>query len=256
VVRSSARITRALASRDDDLGELVMSVSRTTAALAADDAALAGSVRELDGVLRSAPAALSALDRALPPTERLAAELRPGLRVAPPVLDGASDLLVQVDALVRRPELPALVSAARPLLAVLPPFERDLQALFGRVGPVMNCLADRAIPVLNASLDDGALSTGQPIWQEFAHAVVGLAGASQNFDRNGQAVRFLVGVGQDVVSTGAVPGAEALVGRSDEPIIGSRPLWLGPGTRLPFRPDLPCSEQQPPDLGARSGGTG
>ena len=42
-----------------------------------------------------------------------------------------------------------------------------------------------------AKLDDGALSSGRPVWQDFLHGLVGLTSSSQSFDANGLWMRYL-----------------------------------------------------------------
>ena len=51
---------------------------------------------------------------------------------------------------------------------------------------------------------------------------------------------------------GNVPGlGEPLVGLSSEPLLGSRPRYTA--TLPPFRPDVQCISQQPPNLAAETG---
>jgi hypothetical protein len=196
-----------------------------------------------------APRTFTALDGALPSVEQFATAVRPGLRVAPPVLRKAAEVFVQLHAVTRPGQLPQLISNLRPALVALPGFTRDLRALFPLVTPVTDCVRDRAIPVLNTQLDDGRLSTGRPVWQDLGHAVAGLTGATQDFDGNGLAVRYLVGAGPDTVRLGG-----GLSGRTNTPLLGARPHWLGLGQESPFRPDAPCRDQQAPDLKARTTG--
>ncbi|MBA2347116.1 MAG: hypothetical protein H0V81_02375, partial [Solirubrobacterales bacterium] len=146
----------------------------------------------------------------------------------------------------------------RPTLATLPPLTDRLRTLLPLVTPVTDCVRDRALPVLESKLDDGKLSTGRPVWQEAVATLPGVAGASGSFDANGAWVRYNSGVGDATVSTGAVPGLSTAVGTlsgtSSSPPIGSRPTWLGSRRTPPFRPDVPCASNQPPDLQARTGG--
>jgi hypothetical protein len=206
-------------------------------------------MRGVDDVLRKAPPALSALDRALPPTTQLVATLRPSLRIAPPVLREANGVFTQLRAWVRPNELPRLVSNLKPGLLRLPTLNARLGVLFPLVTPVTDCLSKRVSPVLYSKLNDGKLSTGQPIWQELAHSLVGLSSASQDFDGNGPAVRLQVAGNQGVVLGGALSGLAP-----SGPLLGSRPTWLGPGVVPPYRPDQPCRGQTAPDLSARTGG--
>ena len=107
--------------------------------------------------------------------------------------------------------------------------------------------------MLKSEVPDGRLSTGRPVWQDLAHGLVGLASASQTFDANGAFLRTIGMVEERTVSLGKLPGGGDLFANTSDPIIGTRPLWLGPGVDPPFRPDAPCTEQDPVDLRARTG---
>ena len=134
------------------------------------------------------------------------------------------------------------------VLARLQPRLRELLSL---LDPVTECLRTNAVPTLKKSVDDGPLSTGLPAYRELLDSIVGLAGASQNFDGNGPALRYHAGFGDEVVSLGQGSPEGALAGLTSEPILGSRPAYTG--VRPPFRPDVPCGQNQPPDLKAATG---
>jgi hypothetical protein len=77
---------------------------------------------------------------------------------------------------------------------------------------------------------------------------VGLASAVQNFDANGYWIRLLSGTGNNSLSVGQLPvggSAPAIAG-----IQGARPQWVGDLKPSDFRPDVPCSSQPVPSLGA------
>jgi hypothetical protein len=93
------------------------------------------------------------------------------------------------------------------------------------------------------------------VWQDFVHALVGLASASQNFDGNGYATRYLFGTGPDILSTEAIPGLGKLV-TSVGSSIQSRPIPLGPGRTPPLNLEAPCSDQPVPDLHTPAGTSG
>ena len=257
LVTAASRVTAVLAARSGDLADTVTAINRTSAALGADDAALAAGVRELDGLLVEAPPALDALDRALPPLERFAAALRPGLRVAPGVLDRTASVLRQLDALAGDrgdpSDLVRLIVELEPVLPELPRLALLSRGLFPFVGPIVTCLNDNVAPTLKAQLDDGALSTGRPVWQDLMQALVGLSSGAQNFDANGPWLRYLSSTGTQTLSTGDVPGVGRLFGGTAEPLEGARPLWKGTDGFPPLRPDQPCSQQAPPDLRAAAG---
>ncbi len=256
LVRGASDVTGTLAARSDNLADTVTSLHRTSAALAADDGALAASVRELDRVLAVTPPALDALDRALPPLRRVSRELRPSLKIAPPVLNRTADLLVQIDALARSRNSPSdfvrVLIKFRTALPEIPRLALLARGLFPFVGPIVTCLNDHLSPVLNSKLDDGALSSGRPVWQDLLHVLPGFAGGSQNFDANGPWARYLGSTGNDTLSTGDVPGVGRLFGGTSAPLEGVRPVWNGTNGYPPFRPDQDCSQQKLPDLRAES----
>lgn len=247
-VRSLSRITAALASNERALGGLVTGMARTTNALASEQDALRSSVRELDNVLESSPPALRAIDRALPPATQLARELRPGLDIAPPVLRGAVKLLDQLDRATRPAELPGLLRTLRPAVTTLPELESRLTTLFPLVDPVTDCVRDRLVPVLQTKLDDGALSSNRPVWQDLLHSATGLNSAASTFDGNGHQVRYLFGFGDQAIGLGDIPGIGPLVGTGSDPIQGIRPRWNGPFKYPEFHPEAPCRDQPAPKL--------
>ena len=249
-VRAQARVARALAAKRRELAELVVGFDRVAGAVADRDAELAATFRGLASTVRVAHPALGAVNEALPSLRAFTGDVRPLLRRAPRTLDLAIPALRQVEGLVRRREAPGLVRDLRAPVRTLARIQPRLRGLLDLVKPVTDCVERNALPVLNGKLEDGALSTGQPAWQELLSGMVGLASASQNFDGNGPAVRYHGGYGDQLFSTGQVPQVGQLFGLSEEPLIGSRPPWPGPGKQPPFRPDVPCTSQKVADLRA------
>ena len=246
-VRGASRVTGALADRETRLGPLVDDLNRTAGALASEDRALAASVRELDPTLAAAPGALAALERTLPPLDRFEAAIRPAVPLIPPTIDRLDAFGRELGTLSRSPakpsELPRLLVRIRPTLRDIPRLSLLVRGLYPLAGPIVPCLRDNLVPVLNSKLDDGALSTNRPVWQDFLHGLVGLSGSSQNFDANGLSMRYLFSS-----DSGSVPAPAP---------IGSRPVWRGNGVAPPpVRKDVPCEDQQPPNLVPRSGGPG
>lgn len=253
LTRGAARTTAALASRDAALAQLVTDLNTVTGVLAERSEAVSAGMRQLDGTLRETPAALTALDGALPPTRRLVAAARPSLRLLPEILDDSNFLLTQLNALAAPEELNALLDDLEPTLRDLPPLGDRLLELLPLLTPVADCLRERAIPVLTAKLDDGALSTGQPVYLELVHGAVGLAGASQSFDANGHWARYLAAAGDNTLSLSTVGGP--LFGRGASGAVGARPVPLPIGQTPPLRPDQECRDQAAPDLSARTNTT-
>ena len=234
------------------LPDLIEGLNRSARALASKRAELSASLPELDRLLEEAGPALDAFNASFGPTRALVREARPGIQAAPETLELAIPVLEQARRLVAPAELPALLDQLDPAVRSLARLEPDLTELLGDVTPVTECLRRNAVPTLQKKIDDPPHSSGEPVYRELLYGVVGLASASQNFDGNGPAVRYHAGGGDTSVTTGEVPSlGSSIVGLTDEPILGSRPRWTG--VRPPFRPDVPCISQDPPDLTAETG---
>ena len=244
--------TAAALARGHRLPDLVVGLNRSVRALASRRAELAASLPELDRLLEEADPALDAFNAAFPPTRALIKDARPGVRAAPLTLELAIPVLEQARRLVAPAELPALLDQLDPAVRSLARLEPHLTELLGDVTPVTECLRRNALPTLKKEVVDPPNSTGQPVYRELLYGTVGLSSASQNFDGNGPAVRYHAGFGDTTVTTGRVQSiGESLVGLTDEPILGSRPRWTG--VRPPFRPGVPCTSQELPDLRAETG---
>ena len=253
LIAGAAGTTSAFAESRVELADLVTQLNRTTGALASQDDALAESVRQFNGLMKETPRALTSFDNAARPVRDFTAEIRPALRAARPVLPRAEDLVHQVKGLVRPGELPKLMDLAKPTLRELPTLTDRLQPLFTLVGPVTECVGERAVPVLNAKVPDGKLSTGRPVWQDLVHGFSGLASSTASFDANGSFLRTVGLAEERSVSLGKLPGVGDAVGALPNSPIGARPLWLGPGVEPPSRPDQWCKDQKLPDLSNRDG---
>jgi phospholipid/cholesterol/gamma-HCH transport system substrate-binding protein len=247
-IADTERVVRALHDKRDQLAGLITGFNVTAGALASRSSRLGASLRGLDATLGEANPALADISAALPELQRFSGQVRPLLRRAPRTLDLAAPLLVQLDALLQARELPALLRTARPAIATLRAVEGPLTGLLAKVTPVTECVRGHATPVLKSKVDDGAHSTGLPVYKELLDANVGLASASQNFDGDGPAVRYNGGYGDQLFSTGKLPSGARLLGTSAQPLLGSRPRT--PAHQPPFRPDVPCTSQDLPNLEA------
>jgi ABC-type transporter Mla subunit MlaD len=245
-VAGQARISAAFNDRRRDLGQFITSFRRTMDALADRQAGLRGTVRELERVVDVAPATLDDLDGALPPLRELAAALRPGLRIAPPVLDDSRPFLAALNRLVAPDALTAFARDLSPATQSLATLNRRLTPLLPLVGSVSRCVRDNIVPALSQEVPDGDLSTGAPAWLNLARHTVGLAGAQQNYTGAGFGTRYHgADAGATVVTQ--LGGPESLIGLSPLTILGARPKWT-PGYQPPIRPDVPCEGQQVADL--------
>ena len=251
-VHSGERVARALASRRQQLPVLVSALDRTLTTLAVRRRALGESVVRLDSLLTHAPSAFAALNGLFPTARAFVRDTRPGLRVAPATLRLGNPVLEQAGRLIAPPELPALLDELDPALHDLRVLEPQLGTLLAGLRPITECVRTNALPTLKKPVTDPPLTTGQPVYRDLLSAMVGLASATQNFTGDGQAVRYHAGYGDQLVTFGRVPGVqEPLVALTDEPMIGSRPRYTG--SPPPFRPEVPCGTQDPPDLAAETG---
>ena len=252
LIAGASRVTAALAADDRALGGLVAGFRATADALAADDSALAESVVELEGLMRQAPSGLRALDGALPVAKRVLRASVPAIRVAPGALRETGEVLDEVGSLVEPATRDRTIAGLRTTFVDLPQLVVSMSALFPTVKPLSDCLHSHIIPTFNAVLDDGSLSTGRPIWQDFTNSLVGLSSATQNFDANGYATRYLFGLGTETFSTDALPGIGQLVGGSDGPL-QTRPVPPPGNDPPPINREAACSEQPAPTFDAETG---
>jgi hypothetical protein len=141
------------------------------------------------------------------------------------------------------------VASLRATFEQLPAILTQLASSFPIGKQVTDCLRTHVLPVLQQSVPDGSLSTGQSVLVDFLHFLPGVGGASGSFDGNGPYTRFVTGGGsntlsgtlggQTVFSTGPPGGAS---------IQGARPQWVGDLGPSDFRPDQPCASQKIPSL--------
>ena len=255
-IASTAKITSALARRETELRGLVTNLATTTSTLAARDTQVARTISEIDGLVKETPRALDSLDAVQPTFRRFIEELRPSLRISPPILDDTVKTLVQLRKLTRPQELPADAAVARPDRArPAEPGEPPQHAVPARHPDARVPAHQRRPDPRRRRSPDGELTTDLSVWQELAQAGTGVVGFAQNFDGNGFWSRYLNGAGEQSFATGIVPGLGQLVATTSEPIAGSRPTYLGPGQVPPNRPDAACADQALPDLSQRTSGT-
>jgi phospholipid/cholesterol/gamma-HCH transport system substrate-binding protein len=247
LIASFAKVAAALDRNETTLQDLVTNFNTTVGAFASQAVALRRSVHLLAPTLRNADRALADLNRAFPPTRAFAREILPGVRETPATIAAAFPWIHQTRALLGPRELRGLVHELQPTTAKLAHLTDQTITLLPQVDLASRCLSDVVLPSGDVKLDDGPLSSGVANYKEFWYTLVALSGEGQNFDGNGMYVRFNVGGGPFTVSTGkSTLSGDALLGNSDARPIGTRPAF--PGKRPPYRPDVPCYTNTPPNL--------
>jgi phospholipid/cholesterol/gamma-HCH transport system substrate-binding protein len=254
LIGGQQRIFAALSRNEGTLKDLVTNFNTTMGALAAEQENLRQTIAELPDLLEAANPALDELNAAFPSTRAWALEMIPGVRETPATIDAAFPWIRQTRALLSPGELQGLVDDLQPAVDDFARFTRGQVQLLPVLDLFNRCQLEVILPAAEARIDDGAFTTGLRNYEEFFQTMVGLAGESQNFDGNGSYTRFMSGGGGYPVQTQRVQQQESpLFGAAIAPPIGTRPAR---GPKPPYRPNVPCHTQQPPDLNAARIGAG
>ena len=225
LVRSTNKVAVALDQRPERLGSLVDNLATTAVAVRSRDTQLAASLAELSRVLRAAPPALRSLDRALPALERAGRHVGPALPIAPRAFRETAAAMRSLGRLAAPRRRARTVLALETAFRDLPILVGQLARTFPETKPLSDCLSSHVLPLFNAKVPDGALSSGRPVWQDFVHALVGLSSASQNFDGNGHNLRYQLGLGEQTLGT--LPGWRADRARPDLAALAPREAGRG-----------------------------
>jgi len=250
-LRSTARLTEDLASDPVALARIVTSYDRVMGVFANSDEQLRRTLAATDAMLRTAPASLAKLDRALPRVERLGQALTPSLKLLPTILPSANRAFAQLGTMTLPRSLPALLTALEDPLRRLPGVERQLQWVTPKLAPLGQCLEHRIMPVLDSEVPDGKLSSGDPAWLDVLHAAANLTGTAPGFDGNGTTFRAALSQGE-ISLQGLLPGVGQVVTSLTNEETGMRPIWLGNGVLPPKRPDVACLDNAPVNLHSES----
>ncbi len=260
---STADVTGELADHRSQLADMLTKLDVVAGTLSGEDGALAATINGVDQTLKSTPRALVALNRSLVPTDKLAAALTPTLKVSRQLVTALNTQLRAVNSVISPGRRTQLISSLHTLLVGIPTVLAKTAKFFPATKPAADCLADRVVPLLNETVKDGSLSTGDPVWKDIVHMLPNLAAASGNFDSNGPYLRALLGVGNNSLPSsvlGSIPGVGPLVGTIASTLTGSgsssastssasvstAPTWDGDLTASDFRPDVLCSTQTLP----------
>jgi ABC-type transporter Mla subunit MlaD len=253
LIGGQQKIMQALSSREGQLKDLLTNWNVTTAALAAEEANLGETVRELADVLEAAQPALDHLNDAFPSTRAWALEMIPGVRETPATIEAGFPWVRQTYALLGPNELQGLVNDLQPAVGDFAQFVDGQVQLLPVFDLFNRCQLDTVLPSGDTVIQDGPLTTGVKNYQEFLQTLVGLVGAGQNFTGNGVYTRFQPGGGAYEIQTGSVGSLGRRFGNATAPPLGTRPAR---GPKPPYRPGEPCHRQGPPDLNSAEIGPG
>ena len=244
LISSQQLIFAALSSRESQLKDLISNFNTTMGALAAEESNLRATIRELPQVLEAARPALDNLNAAFPSTRAWALEMIPGIRETPATIDAAFPWIRQTRALLSPDELQGLVDDLQPAVSDFAEFTDGQVDFLPVLDDFNRCQLEVVLPTQEQRIDEGPLSTGLRVYEEFFQSMVSMAGESQNFDGNGSYVRLQAG-GHVPVRTPDVGVRGPFHANAEEQPLGTRPAKDPPP---PYRPDVDCHTQGVPNL--------
>jgi phospholipid/cholesterol/gamma-HCH transport system substrate-binding protein len=250
-------VARELNTNSADLQGVVSNLNTVSGAFAAHQASLREAIQELPRALAVGRPALARLNRDLPVLRAFSREALPGVKAANSALDYANPWIGQLRQLISKEELRGLVADLRPTvpdLAALShdslPFLEEARALASCFNNVVIPWSLTPIPNQNGAADSDSDPPAAQVYQETAYGLAGVNGESPGGDANGQEFRVLGGGGPNTIAPFTTPDLSGqLVGVAPFALLGSQPAKQS-SAKTPFRPDVPCETQDPPDLRA------
>jgi phospholipid/cholesterol/gamma-HCH transport system substrate-binding protein len=253
VLKGQGRVFGALSRDEERLKDLVTDLNDTIAGFARQEDNLRAAIPELRDVFREGRPALASLNRALPEIRGFARDALPGARSSSPTLDAQIPFVRQLRRLFSKSELRGL---SRQLASAVPSLARlnsRSPKTFAQNRALASCQHSVLVPFAKTPIPDPdfpSYHSGRPWFHESGPAFVGLSGESRLTDANSSFFHTQAGGGATtVVSTGEA--GERLYGQLLLPINGVRPAR--PLDRPVYRPNVPCENQEPPDMNAPGG---
>ena len=247
-----------LSSRQEDLGNLITNFNGFAAALANESANLSRTIAELEPTLREATTSFADLNESLPPLRALAIASQPGIEELPDTIDAFNPWLEQTGQLVQEDELGGLARLLRKTAPGLAGVNQAAVPLFNETTALSQCSNQVLIPTAFEEITaDARWTTGQPNFYEFFYGLVNLAGAGQGFDGNGPYLRLQTGGGPTLVRNAnptGLPGDQFNFTNTIEAPDGNQPML--PSSPPPFRMDVACSTNAPPNLNGPAAASG
>jgi phospholipid/cholesterol/gamma-HCH transport system substrate-binding protein len=249
-------VARELDANRTHLQGLISNLNTVSGDFAAHQASLRDAIVELPRALAVGRPALFKLNRDFPALRAFSREALPGVKSANQALDYANPWIGQLRQLISKPELRGLVDDLRPTvpdLAALSnaslPFLEQTRALSSCFDNVIIPWSNTPIPNSNGAGDSDSDPPAAKVYQETAYGFTGVAGESRSGDANGQEFRVLGGGGTNTIAPFPSPDVGQLTGVAPFAFLGSQPAKQS-SAKTPFRPDVPCETQDPPDLHA------
>jgi hypothetical protein len=252
-VRNLGGTFEALNARQPELQDLVTNLRIVTGSLASESEALELAITELPDLLAEGRPALAKLNRAFPQLRAFAREALPGTRAANKALDQANPWIGQARQLLHKDELRGLVKDLRPTIPSLARLAKESLPFLEESRALSSCFNEVIIPWANTQIPAQPLpGLGNPadvVFKETAYSLTGVSGESRSGDSQGQWFRVLGSGGLNTISlTSPDSDIGELAGNVTFPLMGAQPA-IQSSAKTPFRPDQPCENQEPPNLG-------
>ncbi len=237
VLKGQQKTFAALVRDERALKDLVTNFNVTAGALAREDVALAASIPALRDTLRAGQPALASLNSALPSLRAFARDALPGVRSSDETLDASLPFITQARLLMSERELRGTARVLRQTMPDLVAFNRTSVPFLRQARALSACTTNVLVPFMgldipNPESGNEAENTGK-VRQQLQRGFPGLSGESRLSDGNNQ-----------FFHAGATPPGDR-VRPGPPPDGGSQPF--------PHRPDVPCEEQELPNLHAPGG---
>jgi phospholipid/cholesterol/gamma-HCH transport system substrate-binding protein len=247
-------VARELNANSTDLQGLITNFNTVSGDFAAHQASLRDAIVELPKALAVGRPALFKLNRDFPALRAFAREALPGVKAANQALDYANPWIGQLRQLISQNELRGLVDDLRPTVPDLAALSSASLPFLEQARALSSCFNNVVIPWSNTTIpnNDSDPAAGK-VYQETAYGFTGVAGESRSGDANGQEFRVLGGGGSNTIAPFNTPDLAApLTGVTPFSFLGSQPAKQS-SAKTPFRPDVPCETQDPPDLHSEIG---
>ena len=253
-VRNLGSTVRALNQNPEELQDLITNFRIVTGSVAAESEALEEAIAELDPALREGRPALAKLNAAFPALRAFSREALPGVRSANKALDDATPFIGQLRQLMAPDELRGLVTDLRPAIPDLANLAQTSLPFLEETRALSSCFNDVVIPWGYTDVPSASDPAGR-VFEETGYGLAAVAGESRAGDANGQGLKVLGGGGTLTISDPALTPSIDLGGGNVQPTAGVIPFELlgaqpakQTSQKTPFRPDVACETQEPPNL--------
>jgi phospholipid/cholesterol/gamma-HCH transport system substrate-binding protein len=247
-------VARELNANSTDLQGLITNFNTVSGDFAAHQASLRDAIVELPQALAVGRPALFHLNQDFPALRAFAREALPGAKAANKALDYANPWIGQLRQLISKNELRGLVEDLRPTVPDLAALANASLPFLEQSRALASCFNNVVIPWSNTSIpNNDSDPAAAKVYQETAYGLTGVAGESRSGDANGQEFRVLGGGGPNTIAPFNTPDlANPLTGVAPFSFMGSQPAKQS-SAKTPFRTDVACETQDPPDLHSEIG---